>query len=874
MKIMNEYTYHYIKKNKRHTISILVAITIASALLCSLCIFIYSYWHAKVTFAIDTKGYWHGELWQSISGDKLEGIIENPEIETVMTKGTWVTAQLTDTTRPYFLMRDADKNYWKDMDLRNNLMEGRFPEKEGEIVVSNLFFTENPSYNVGDTLTLPVGNRMLGDEILRTQAYQQDGEKFVATGTKTYIIVGILDVSGVSAYPGYVAMGYYDVANVSTSDELTVYMRLSNPRKVYDIMPEIAEAAGLQKDESGQYGIVYNTTLLELYGINEKGEANIQFIMIIAMTVVLILLVMGTFILIIYNAFSLSANNRIMELSVLKSIGATPRQIKYSVLYEGILLWFVQWPVGILIGYVFSLFIFSRVNEVLNVIENYSEMNVSFSWVVILFALTTSLITVLVSAYVPARKLSKIPAVEGINQDAGRVKKDKASLLRVFGIEGELAAKQFRANKKSLRIAVVSLSLCLILISSYINIISIYNLAESKNVELTNYDMSVNLNILDEPNSKMIQDIVSIQEVQDSVISRQVRTTTNITAEQESQEFSELGGFGDINTYKYNVVAEDDSYRIVVNLVGLEKESYQAYCNTIGVDSESFGNDNAAVGILQDSTYHIPSNSKELLRIPMLSLQTGDSIILKERVFDNMEGDYEFDIQIGAVTDISPGELKTNRYSALLILPMEQYQLITANFESDRELEASRMTVDLLVGDNNSTIVKEKITQICGAYLGSEDFSIWSLLDDKNNDALMQKAISIAVYAVAILIGIIGIINAFSTISNNLKIHKREYALLRSVGITPAGLNKILILEGLSFALKPLIISIPCILLICGFMLNITKTTWSEFLSVFQSGVTIVYTICVFAAIILAYWLSSRNIKQENIIDAIKNEIV
>ena len=879
MKIMNEYTYHQIKKNKRHTISILVAITIASALLCSLCIFLYSFWQAKVTSTIESTGSWHGELWDSIPGENLEYVLENPEVESTMIKGKWVTAQLLDTKRPYFLMRGADKNFWDDMNFKNSLIEGRLPENEGEIIVSNLFFLENPSYSVGDTLTFPVGNRMLGDKVLQTNDYKQDGEVFKAAGIETYTIVGAIDVSGVSAYPGYIAMDYLDVSHIQPSDELTVYIRLENPRKIYETLPKIAESAGLSKDERGQYGVRYNTPLLNLYGISDKENINTQFIVIVTIALIMLVLVMGTFILIIYNAFSLSANSRIKELSILKSLGATPRQIKHSVLYEGFLLWSIQLPVGIIIGYSFSYLIFSKVNKILSATENYKNMHVSFSWAVLVFSLIISLITVLISAYIPARKMAKVPAVEGIRQNSPKMKKQKHNTInaiigRVFGMEGELAGNQFAANKKSLRTAIFSLSLCFILVVSYANIASIYNLANSKNDEITQYDMTVNLNIVDEPNSEIIRKIISLPEVKDNVIRREVRTTTYVKKSQESDAFSELGGFASVNDYKYNIAKKNDTYRIIVYLVGLSDESFLTYCEEIGTDSETYYKDDATMGILQDSTYHISANSKDIQKIPMLNLKVGSSMLLCEKVDDETDADYEFNIQVGAITEKSPGQLKTSRYSATLILPMEKYQKIVTNFISDRELEDSRMSIDLLVNDNNSPEVKEKILQIGGSYLGSDDFSIWSLLEEKNHDALVQKAIAIVVYAVAIMIGVIGIFNAFSTISNNLQLHKREYAMLRSVGLTPAGLNKMLLLEGLSFALSPIIISIPCVLLICWYILRLTAITWGEFKSVFPGGAILIYTGCIFTTIFLAYWCSSKSIKQGNIIEAINDEIV
>ncbi|WP_229768471.1 hypothetical protein [Tissierella pigra] len=194
MKIINEYTYEHLKNNKRHTISILVAITIASVLLFSLCIFLYSMWESKLNVTIDEYGYWQGEIMAPVFGEKLKHITENPDVESTMIKGNWYTAELHDAKRPYLLSRDANKDFWNNMNFKNSVLEGRLPEESGEIVISKLFFTDNPQYKVGDKLILPVGNRMLNNEILSTNAYKQEGETFEALETKTYTIVGKLDI--------------------------------------------------------------------------------------------------------------------------------------------------------------------------------------------------------------------------------------------------------------------------------------------------------------------------------------------------------------------------------------------------------------------------------------------------------------------------------------------------------------------------------------------------------------------------------------------------------------------------------------------------------------------------------------------------------
>lgn len=878
MKIINEYTYEHLKNNKRHTISILVAITIASVLLFSLCIFLYSMWESKLNVTIDEYGYWQGEIMAPVFGEKLKHITENLDVESTMIKGNWYTAELHDAKRPYLLSRDANKDFWNNMNFKNSVLEGRLPEESGEIVISKLFFTDNPQYKVGDKLILPVGNRMLNNEILSTNAYKQEGETFEALETKTYTIVGKLDISGISLFPGYIAMGYLDTLDILPTDGLTVYMNFKNPRKIYKELPDIAESVGLDKNEYGQYEVRYNTMLLNLYGISDKNTTNIQLILILAIVVIMILLIMGAFILIIYNAFALSANSRIKELSILKSLGATPKQIKLSVLYEGLLLWVIQLPLSLIIGYIFSNLVFSKVNGILSLMEDYKSMQISFSWIAIVFSLALSLITVIVSAYIPARKVAKVPAVSGILQNSQviKIKKPKSYLVNknFFGIEGELASSRFSANKKSLRVVILSLTMSFVLIASYINIISIYNLADSKNDKEPSHDITLDLNIADEPDIEMINKITSMAEVKDSVIRRQVRTAIYVGSENESHIFSSLGGLSGINSNKYNVLKEDDKYRIIVNLVGLSDESFKKYCKDIGADYEKYNTESTVSGILINATYHTFDDSKITEEVPLLNIKEGSQMWLYEKIDDSMGTNNNFDIKISDITDKYPTEINSNRYNLALIVPMEKYIKIVDDFSSERILESNRMSISLLVGDDASPRVKKELIQIASSYLGAEDFSIWTLLEEKNHKELVQQAIKISISAIALMIGIIGIFNAFSIVTNNMRLRKKEFAMLRSIGLTPKGLNKMLTLEGLLFALMPILISIPIVFIICWYMLNLTPITWGEYISVFPSKSILIYAILIFMAISFSYWISSRSVKRSNIIESMRDEVL
>ncbi len=887
MKIMNEYTYNMVRKNKRHTISILASITIASALLCSLCIFVNSIWQTRVDTTIEKTGYWQGEIGD-LKGDKLEKLNNNAEVETIMIKGPWEALKLSNTKRPYLLLRDGDKNFWNDMNMKNTLIEGKLPESPSEIAVSKLFFLDNPSYKIGDELTIPVGNRMLGDEILKVQSNKNANETFKETGVKKCRIVGKLDVSGSSAFPGYVTMGYLDISDIKPEDKLTVYLRFNHPINIYKVLPQIAEDTGLVKNEYGKYPVSYNDELLMLYGISDMDTSSLQILAIIVAVLIVVTLAIMAFVLIIYNAFSLSANSRIKELSILKSIGASPGQIKYSVLYEGILLYLIQLPFGILIGYAFSNVVLSKVNEILSVTEDYRKINIHFSWVVLLASIIISLITVLISAYIPARKISRVSAIDGISENTevkvqhklfkrkkkAVLKSNHKSLLgKLFGIEGELAGTQFAFNKKSLKISIFSLSICFILTAGYISIISILNTVTSKNDEDFNHDMTVNLNIMDEPNEEMIQRIMNLPESRDSVLSRKVKMSTFVNKSDESEEFRNAGGFDSV-VNRHGVLNEEDGYRILTNLVGLSDCSFKKYCNDIGTDYKKYYDGNETYGIVLDSTFHENKNTKALEKISLLNTKPSDNLILYEKVEDDMDTDYNISVKVGDVIHDSPCDFGGGKYRINVIVPMNTYKNIVENFDKKRQMEYSFITINLLVGDEKSMEAKEKLTKICDSYIGSDDFSISSLLEEKNHNELVQKAIRYGVYAVAIMIGTIGVVNAFSTIINNLNLRKREFAMLESIGLTPGGLNKMLSLEGTLFAFVPIIISIPIVLLICVFMLNLTHMSWSEFISVFPIGSILIYSLVIFGAIFLSYWISSRIIKKNNIIETIKDEIV
>ena len=343
------------KANRRTSISIMVAILIASTFLCSLCTFVQSYWNQSVQQEIAAYGDWDAQLLEIHAG-QLDLIQNNENVQTIMVKGDNQTALLPAASGlPYLLIQNCDGAYWGGMREKNLILRGRVPQAPGEIVVGKSFFEQNPSVEIGDRLNLDLGERRKGNTTVDFLSPIQSGEEFVKTGKVQYTIVGEIDMTVSSAYNGYPAYGWLDTTALSEDTGIVAYLQVTQPRKVYEIIPQIAEDIGLQPDEFGDYPFRYHTALLGMYGIYAPGHFLSSDLPKLALALGLVMAAsMAVFAYIIRGAFSISAKRKVKELGILKSIGMTPRQIHMMIVYEARWLSVLPILVSVGLGYLFS----------------------------------------------------------------------------------------------------------------------------------------------------------------------------------------------------------------------------------------------------------------------------------------------------------------------------------------------------------------------------------------------------------------------------------------------------------------------------------------------------------------------------------------
>lgn len=883
MKLITRITWEHIKKNRRSSMAVITAILLSATLLCAICIFVYAFWSASVGMTRYNGGDWHGELYESTPGAKLEYIEGNPNVEAVMIKGAWQAVQLPEgSAMPYLFLRNANEEYWQNMTEQHTLLEGRLPEKSGEIAVSKLFFDRNPEYQIGETLTLATGQRILEGEELSIQSISIEGETFNQTGELPLTIVGKLDLTTTTAYPGYYAMGYLEREEIAPDDMLTIYLRFYNMRDTYAVLPEIAESIGFQKDEYGEYALRYNTSLLTLHGILDGSHTlSFQTLAIGLMIALVALLLIFTFALIIRSVFSLSANARIKQLGMLRSVGAAPGQIKTSILLEGLILSALPLAFSVLLGYAFSRAMGSIYTDIMSDRLRY-ELDFRFSAAVAVTGVLISLAAVLLAVGSVARRMARLTPIEAVGgKDTHSLKRKKEKkhrfTKRFFGYPGALAQDNLAAYRKTFRMPVAALCLSFVLVAGTLCLIGLAMKSNEAAYDENYYDAQANLYLTQERDENLINEIREMEGVQESLVYSSIGFGMAVSGDMQSDEFTAIGGFEEVNQNLYNVVDYGDGWRIHGTLLGMDTESFTRYCESLGIDAADYLNADQPKAIAVSAVHPNPnsrSREEQERTIPFLQLAIGDTYTFEEKTYENVKSSHTFDVEIEVVTQEYPvTDVSFSNYQLILVAPLEQYDAVVADFLPERAAQYRRTNV-LLLTDLDGITAEARLDEICGSYLGSEDYTTDSTEGQLEAQRTGTTGMLAMASGIALVFALIGISNAFSTVSGNLAMRRRDFAMLRSVGLDDAGFGRVLLIEGLFFALRPILLAIPWIAAICAVFVYLLDMPLSMLWEALPLGTVFLYAAVILVAMGLAYLYGARNIRKGTIVDALRSSLV
>lgn len=860
MNILNKLTIKNLKLNKKRTIVTIIGIILSVALICAVASMVSSFRESLIRFEINRDGNFHYEF-SNVDSKTLKEIKNNRNFEKIYISKNVGYLKLDNSKnedKPYAYLIAMNKITMSNVSL--NLIEGRFPSNDKEIVIPRHLKTNGRvDYKVGDTITLYLGDRVSdGYTLNQNNPYHKDEETFDIKDTKTFKIVGIIErpstiIENYSA-PGYTFITYLNDNNYS--GEYNVYLRYTkealknryeitarllnvDPIKYKKYMTDLNSLKESEIDEIEKKIIItphiMNGYLISLETMSLK-DSTMKVLYILSTIVIIIIIVSSVFC--IKNSFDISITEKTKQYGMFRSIGATSKQIKKNVLYEAFILGIIGIPLGILCGLLASWILIKVCNYYLYGTLNGLTLVFNTSLISILISILLGSITIYFSALKSARRASKLsPMVAIRNSEDIKIKSKKLRtpkyIKSLFGVGGVISYKNLKRNKKKYRTTVISI---VVSVSVFIGLYYFMNMAFSiVDLEVGKSDANIQLIIGDnskdkENNLNKIEQIFNLDNIER--ISFQKRLLGEIIDKTlYTKEFNRLIG---TNGTKISIFAIGDS-------------EYRTYVKSLGLNY----NDVKNTGILINNSFVYDENSKKDVEISVLNIKKNDKVDIKINNITHQ-------IKISEVTKERPFGF-SNTYSSGFIIVSDEYL---------KELDSNFNYGWILIRSNNADLLQSNIEKI----LGDIDYN----LDNTDKNYRIVKGVytlmAIFLYGFITVITLIGITNIFNTITTNINLRRGEFAILKSVGMTSHEFNRLINLETIFYSLKSLLIGIPLGVGI-SYLIYIAFSEGSrEFQYEFPFGGVFISILAVFILVFIIMNYSIKKVNKQNIIEDIRNE--
>ena len=846
MSILNRLTIKNLRLNKKRTIVTIIGIILSTALMVGIGLLFSSFQDLMIRDTIGYSGKYEAK-YNDVDLIKLNDI-KNKNFTYFYEKPIGFSKiESSNEYKPYMYITSVNREYFDEL----KLIEGDIPKNENEIVISNHVITNGGlDYKVGDIVTFTYGSRNIDGNITLANSELVDGEFLTNEGTHTYKIVGIVDRSN---FESYSASGYtaFTVDVNSDKGNVNLYVMFNKNKNIIKQSEELAKELNYNGD------INYNSTLLALYG--ESTYGNVMSSMGGMMIIMLSLVSIGC-IIVIYNSFAISVMERKKEFGLLSSIGATKRQLSHTVFFEAVFVGVIGIILGILGAYIGIGCVILIINNLISDMLEY-KLHLVTNPLFIIIPVIFMIIVIGVSAFIPSRRASKVSPIEAIRQnDDIKINKKKIRtsklVLKLFGIEGEIALKNIKRNKKKYRVTIVSLFISIVLFisfSSYMNYT--LNTASSVMGEVP-YDYQISY--FGDDNNKealdKINEIVKSSDVKEYV-SYSVGNLSIIGDYIYSDEYLDFykNAYGDdgikaLNNLKYQsiyiLVLDDNSYNKYKKLIGLDKDSVILLNRFKGV---SYGNNkrvNYDIPVINNGNINIKicnfDDDEENVDTTKYCNKNIDNIFVTNKSFDLIE---EFSY-------------------------MDDFKLIVNKKLYDSILDGGTdFTQFNIISDNTNNI--DKLTKELDKYNNVNYINIKESMKQANNLILVVK---ILMYGFISLVTLIGVTSVFNTISTSMALRKREFAVLRSIGLTRGGFNKMLFFESLFFGMKSLIFALPVSIGVTILIHYSLADMVSISTIIIPWKAIIISIVSVFIIVLLTMMYSSSKIKKHNIIEQIREE--
>lgn len=822
MKVLNEITLKSLKLNKKRTIVTIIGIILSVSLITAVFGMVACFRETLLKKAIKDNGYNH--IIASGNQDILNILKNNREIKKTMVVANLGYSYINSKNeyKPYLKLSSV-VNPSDFLDLPFNLKKGRFPANSNEVVISNSLLTNGKvNLKIGDTINYKLGKRYacdieLDEDYLVKEVKDIDDkiicgkEKLVEEKEILLKIVGIIDRPNYT-FESYSSPGYTSLTVNLDSDNLITYNTLKTPKNYNKVFNSLKKSNKFKN-------LTLNNEVLR-YEVFKFSDETYNMILTVAFVVTVIIMI--TSIYCIKNSFDISTLEKTKMFGHLISLGATKKQIKNIVLKEGFYLGIIGIPLGLFFGILADYILILVMKNILETTFFNATFVFKISYLAIILAIITSIITIYLSCIKSARRASKISPIEAIRNNLDiKIKNNKLMprkiIKKIFKTPGVLAYKNLKRNKKKYKTTVISLVVSILTFIT-MNTFITYTFKLSGNYyQDLDYDLKIRVN---DPTKENINNIINLD-----------------------------------NIDKYNIVYEGDILN-VKNSNRLTKEGINYLDNELNIN----------ILLLDDKTFtnylkklKITSKKDEGILIDHHAFYIDNKTVIrrltnyhKNEYIKGLIGTKEYNIKISNIENNNAFGYE-DHVGMYLILNKDHYKdidyhtsVITISSKNDQDLENDLDKLDQkLFIDNLKRINK----------------------DSKS----MLVIVSIFLYGFITVITLIGITNIFNTITTNMALRKKEFATIKSIGMTKKEFNKMINLEILFYLTKSLFYGI-ILGLIGSYLvyLSFASNYDAGFIIPIKSIVICSISVILLITIIMKYAI--RKTDKQNIIEAIRNE--
>lgn len=930
MNLMKTLTLKNLKLNRKRTIVTIVGIILATALLSALVTLVSSFQYSMIEYQKQKGGDFHVKF-SNVKMSELSEFKNNRNIESTFETMGMGFAKLDgckNEDKPYAYVMATDEAGFERGCFK--LIEGRMAKNEDEIVIPRHLKTNGRiDIKVGDEITLDVGKRYDSNTegvIWENSAYEHEAETLTDIVTKHYKVVGIMERPGYGmedySAAGYTFVTYSDelaaIDNGTKSEAdttLTVYSRYTQKalRNKDAVTADIigvdeklfakannssvemtAEESDrfLKEMENAKYDIYMNGFLIS-YECVFPIDGTFKALFTVATVVALIIILTSVYC--IKNSFNISITEKIRQYGMLASVGATRRQIKSSVKTEAAMLGVVGIPVGTMSGILASLILVKVVNALSAGWLNFA-LSFHTSLPALILAVILSIATIYFSATGSARRAAKVTPLEAIrNTKEIKIKSAKlktpAIIGRIWGIGGVISYKNIKRNKKKYRTTVTSIVICSV---TFIVISYFMSMAFSvvwMSYASVDYNIGINMSCKKDLDIEKLSELLSgIEGAEDYLVG--AGYYFDVDKPEYTKEYGEYCGqlYDD---------SEDVSQEFLITV--LNDKSYDKYASDAGIKNADTGAILVNKGTFD--VYNEKSSKYVKEEMELYKYKAGDTIRCGYNVYEDavdddnaVEGDTEsstednsgyvdeetinkgvrktVDVTIAGVTDKVPTCYNGYGNTSLLFMNQKGFESLWADGKSGNEFKPGNAIYSAYVVAENADEYQDTLEKETAENPEYSQISFYVSNMDKQmrDEKSLFTLLGVFAYGLIVVIALIGITNIINTLSTGMELRSREFATLRSIGMTDKQFAGMVRLESVFISVKALVIGVPLGILI-SYLLCVMMNRMDDAIIYEPPYKAII--LCIVVVIMLIYAimkLSMTKLRHNNIIETIKNE--